>query len=194
MTKELKRNYGRPLNIIVFGDSITFGQGSISWAEYLPRILKGVKGITNVTITNKAVSGNSSAQQLTLMQSTDLSSYDMVLIMIGTNDIQGSVGESTYSANLQSMITLAKQNSRKVVIGIPPMWITKGYSNTGFASVNYEGGAMYRADMMRLASINDCAVADVQSEIGLIGQTNHQDLLFDNLHPNTFAEMLICRC
>lgn len=190
----LKNNVGNPLNVVVFGDSITFGEGSISWAEYLPTFLEGQRGINKVTITNKAVSGECSDQQLTRMQSTDLTPYDMVLILIGTNDIQQSISVNTFSSNVQAMIDLAKANGRKVVIGIPPMWISQSLTGQGFASANYDKGSLYRAELMKLAAINNCFLADTLSEIGRIGVDNHLSVLRDNLHPNTFGEILLARC
>ncbi|WP_060788928.1 SGNH/GDSL hydrolase family protein [Geobacillus zalihae] len=190
----LKNNVGNPLNVVVFGDSITFGEGSISWAEYLPTFLEGQRGINKVTITNKAVSGERSDQQLTRMQSTDLTPYDMVLILIGTNDIQQGISVNTFSSNVQAMIDLAKSNGRKVVIGIPPMWISQSLTGQGFASANYDKGSLYRAELMKLAAINNCFLADTLSEIGRIGVDNHLSVLRDNLHPNTFGEILLARC
>ena len=193
--ESLKSNSGNPLNVIAFGDSITFGESSISWAEYLPTFVEGQRGISKLSVTNKAVSGNTSSQQLSVMQATDLTPYDSVLILIGTNDIQGNVAVSTFSSNLQSMITLAKSNGRNVIVGIPHMWISQELTGQGFTSSNYNKGTLYRAEIMKLVAINEgCYLADTLSEMGRIGVDNHKDLLRDNLHPNVVGEILLARC
>jgi lysophospholipase L1-like esterase len=192
--KCLKSNVGNTLKIAAFGDSITFGEGSLSWAEYLPKFLTGQKGITKVSVSNYANSGNTSTQQLTKIQSTTLTNFDMVLILIGTNDIQGQVALATFKSNVQSMITLAKSTYRKVVIGIPPMWIDETLTGTGANTSHYEKGAAYRSVIMQLAAINDIYIADTMSEIGRIGVDNVLNTLRDNLHPNGFGEILLSRC
>lgn len=189
-----KANVGRPLKAIGFGDSITFGEGAISWADYLPKLVEGQRGIGKLDIVNRAVSGHRSDQQLALMQAEDLSAYDVVLILVGTNDIQQSVSVATFSGYVQSMIDLAKANGRKVILGIPPMWISQGLTGTGFASANFDNGAQHRAELLKLAAVNGCLVADTMSEIGRIGADNHLATLRDNLHPNTFGEILLSRC
>lgn len=189
-----KLNYGDSLNIAVFGDSITFGEGAISWAEYLPTFLEGQRGINKVTITNKAVSGQNSAQQLTAMQNLDLSPFDTVLILIGTNDIQQVVTSATFTTNVQSMITLANANNRKVILGVPPVFISQSLTGQGFADYNYEKGGHIRARVMRLCADNGIWLADTMSEIGRIGTDNVLNVLRDNLHPNTFGQVLLARC
>lgn len=195
-TKELikKSNIGRNIKVAVFGDSITYGEGaSISWADYLPKFLEGQRGINKVNIANNAVSGNKSADQLTVAQSFDFSNYDVTLILIGTNDIQGGVSISTFMSNIQSMIDLAKSNT-KVILGIPPMFISKGQTGTGFDTAHFDVGAEYRAAILQLVAQNDIYLADTLSEIGLITVSNVENVLRDNLHPTSFGQVLISRC
>lgn len=189
----LKANIGDSINAAAFGDSVTFGEGTISWAEHLPKMLEGQRGINKFTITNKAVSGNTSAQQLAIMQATDLTPYDLILILIGINDIQGNVPISTFSANLQAMIDLAKGNNRKVVVGVPHVWISQDLTGQGFATSNYNKGGLYRAEIIKLVAVNNIILADTMSEIGRVGVDNHLAVIRDNLHNNHFGEILDAR-
>jgi lysophospholipase L1-like esterase len=189
-----KHNYGNTLNIVAFGDSIMFGEGSISLVEHIPRFLTGQKGITKVNVTNYSSSGNRSDNQLSVMQSVNLSGFDMVLILIGTNDIQSDIPLTTFKTNIQSMITLAKELDRKVVIGIPPMWISQTLTGVGAVTANYDKGSAYRSTIMQLAATNEIYIADTMSEIGRIGVDNVLNTERDNLHPNGFGQVLIARC
>lgn len=189
-----KSNVGRPVKAIVYGDSITFGEGAISWAEYLPKLVEGQRGINKLDITNRAVSGQRSDQQLALMQADTLSNYDAVLIMVGTNDIQQNVAVPTFSGYVQTMIDLAKADGRKVILGIPPLWISSALTGQGFDSAQFDNGSLHRAELFKLAAVNGCLVADAMSEIGRVGADNHLATLRDNLHPNTFGEILLSRC
>jgi lysophospholipase L1-like esterase len=189
-----KLNNGNAVNSIVFGDSITFGEGAYSWAEFLPTILEGRRGINKVTITNKAISGQKASQQYTVMQSTDLSSYDLVLILVGTNDIAGLTDPVSFNTTLTNMINLAKGNNRKVVVGIPPIYITSTLTGTGFDPGNYQYGGIYRNTILQVCANLGVYVADVMSELGRIGVDNQASVLRDNIHPNPFGESLIARC
>lgn len=190
-----KSNRGNVLKIATFGDSITFGEGAtISWADYLPNLLNGQKGINKAFVTNYAHSGNRSTEQLSTMQSADLSSFDIVCILIGTNDIQTGVSLDTFKSNVQTMINLAKTSHRQVILGIPPMWISETLTGVGAITGEYQSGASYRSILMQLAATNDIYIADTLSEIGRIGVDNVLYILRDNLHPNAFGQILLSRC
>jgi lysophospholipase L1-like esterase len=189
-----KHNYGGTLKIGVFGDSITYGAVSISWAGHLNKFLVGQKGITKLSISNYAVSGNRSSNQLSTMQALDLSGFDMILILIGTNDIQSEIPLDTFKANVQSMITLAKANNRKVIIGIPPMWISETLTMVGSDTNAFEKGAAYRSVIMKLVADNDIYIADTMSEIGRIGVDNATNTLIENIHPNVLGQVSLARC
>lgn len=190
-----KTNYGDTLTIAAFSDSKGFGEGNgLSYIDFLPRLLNGQKGITKTIINNYAVSGNRSEQQLIKMQNTNLEPNNIVLIEIGTNDIQSQISLSTFKSNVQSMINLGKASGRKVVIGIPPLWISQALTGTGAATSNYEKGAAYRSTLMYLAAANEVAVFDLMSEFGRINLDNHMNTLRDNLHWQDFGQILAARC
>jgi lysophospholipase L1-like esterase len=189
-----KLNNGNAVNGIVFGDSITFGEGAYSWAEFLPSIVEGRRGINKLTITNKAVSGQKASQQYTIMQGLDLTPFDLVLILVATNDIAGLTDVASFNTTLTNMINLAKGNNRKVVVGIPPVYITSTLTGTGFDPGNYQYGGIYRNTILQVCANLGVTVADVMSELGRIGVDNQANVLRDNIHPTPFGEALIARC
>lgn len=193
-SKLTKSNNGNTYKAFVSGDSITFGEGSFSWAEYLPTFLEGQRGITKFEVTNGAVSGERVDAQLSRMKAKDLTPFDIIMIMIGTNDIQAQTPIATFKSTLQEMITLAKANNRKVIVGIPPMFIGRDVTGTGFSTVAYQKGAYYRNVVMKMIADNDLILADTLSELGRIGLDNHNYVLRDNIHPLPYGEVLLARC
>jgi lysophospholipase L1-like esterase len=188
-----KMSYGNDLNIAVFGDSITYGEGAnLSWADFLPQILEGKRGIAQVKITNNAHSGDTSTAQWNVMNPLSLTDYNLVLVMVGTNDIQGSVTLSTYETNLTNMINKIKAAGAIPIFGIPPMFTSTAETGYGYNTSNYNKGAVYRSTVMRVCATNNVIIADVQSDLGRIGADNVQ--LRDNLHPQTRGQVMISRC
>lgn len=189
-----KSYIGDKLNVAAFGDSITHTEGCpISWANYLPKLLKGQRGITSVTVSNNAYSGDTSAQQLTKMQAFNFTGYDTVCILIGTNDILQNVDLTTFQNNIQSMINLASPSTRKVIFGIPPLWTSREFTNQGVTLSNWDKGINYRECVKYMAINNGCHVVECDYEIGKVTADNSTDLLRDNLHPNTYGESVISR-
>lgn len=189
-----KSHNGNVLNLYTFGDSITFGEGAISWAEHLPKFLEGQRGISKINVTNKAVSGANASGQLAIMQQ-GLPNCDMVCIMIGTNDIQSQTDKTAFKNTIQSMIDFAVSSGVKhIVLGIPPMFINQNLTNTGFTTSQAHAGAAYRSIIMSLVAQNDIWFADTVSEFGRIGVDNYSVVLRDNLHPTVFGEVLLARC
>ena len=62
------------------------------------------QGDHELSVTNQAVSGNSSAQQLATLQNKDVSVYDAVTIFIGTNDYGYNVKIDTFKSNIAAMV------------------------------------------------------------------------------------------
>lgn len=188
-----KANFSDYLNIAVFGDSITTGEGSdISWADFLPYIIESNRGIAKVTINNQAVSGQTASQQYTVINATSLTSYKFTLVMVGTNDIQQQTDITAFETTIQNIITKIIADGSIPILGIPPMFIDNVSTGYGFATSNYYAGGKYRSAIMRICAENNVMVADVMSEFGKIGADNVQ--LRDNLHPQPEAQVLISKC
>ncbi|WP_040413424.1 SGNH/GDSL hydrolase family protein [Desulfosporosinus sp. OT] len=188
-----KVNSGNTFNAIAFGDSITFGaDSSISWPNALKNIVEGQYGINKFEINNQGVGGHKAANQLAIMQGIDLTSYDTVFILIGTNDI-GVTPITDFELQVQSMIDLA--NGKRVIIGIPPMFITSVLTGGGIEMTSYTKGAPYRNSLLKLIAQNNVYLADTLSEIGRIGVDNTLTyVLRDNLHPQTWGYQMLARC
>ena len=186
--------FSKPLNVVAFGDSITEAEANVTWLETMKHMLTSVAGIQSVNITNYAISGQTSTQQLAKMKTVDLTNNDVCLILIGTNDIQQGYTESATESNIQQMIDLAKNAGLKVVIGTPPMFYTSTLSNSGFDTKNYEKGAIIRSSILKLSAINDIEIADIMSEFGTINADTYNIVLRDNLHPTEYGFGLIAKC
>lgn len=189
-------NFGDILSIISFGDSITYGEGSISYADYLPSLLEGQRGINSCTVNNQGLSGETVNQQKTVMAGIDVSTYDVVTILIGTNDISAQTNTTNFQSDLQAMITQAQTAGVPVVLAAPPIAISSTLTGTGYtANTNYDKGAVYRAICMQLAASNTGVYyADIVSEMGRIGTDNWSKVIRDNLHPNTVGQLAMARC
>lgn len=186
---------GDDLNIAVFGDSITESEGtSICWGDYLGKYLKGQRGITNVNVDNFAISGATSTSQYSVMQTKMTNAYNVVCILIGTNDIQGQPNINTFKSTISNMIDSASQFNAKVIIGLPPMYISHDLTQSGFTPSNYQKGIAYRECIKFLASTKGVTLADTITDIGRIGIDNAFDILRDNLHPNTYTQITIMKC
>jgi lysophospholipase L1-like esterase len=187
---------GNNLKIASFGDSFMQSEGtSISFVDYLKKYLKGQRGITSVkTLDNFAASGETAAQQYARMQSDLTADYGTVLIMVGENDVQMQTNISTFQNTIASMIDLAKSFGAKVIVGIPPQFISQSLTGVGFASSNFQKGVAYRECIKYIARSKGVTIADVASEIGRVGIDTALDILRDNLHPNSLTQMVIAKC
>jgi hypothetical protein len=96
-TREKDSTYLYAKKVIVFGDSISAGQDTfIPWTVPFYEYMQSVNG----TFTNKAIGGNDIAMTTTIIESvTDLNSYDICIVMIGTNNINGTVKQTMDDAN-----------------------------------------------------------------------------------------------
>lgn len=99
--------------LLVLGDSTAVGVGASSPISSLPALVSEYIGATYVE--NHAVSGatvNDMAQQLPL---TQRSSYDMILIHIGANDIRRFHDVEMVSKELQNITISLKDKSSQII-------------------------------------------------------------------------------
>lgn len=93
--------------LLVVGDSIsvyTYDNNlSKDMNQGYPFFL-ATQGNHEVSVTNQAVSGNASGQQLTTLQDKDVSVYDAVTIFIGTNDYGYNTSIATFKSNIAAMV------------------------------------------------------------------------------------------
>lgn len=195
----------------IFGDSISCPQGQ-NWQETFQEALEGSFGMRVHTISNHAIAGQGSENQWAAMQAWAWDARtNLVIIQVGTNDIQAGIPLWAFLAAMQSMITYVKSRTRNLVIGMPPLFWTQAQSNHtgatpyGRASTNYEGGAPYRAGLLRLCAENDVQLVDnlqllgpalagyvnPESPVGNFTTTGLDPITFDNIHPSHFAARLL---
>lgn len=186
-------NYGSPLHIAVFGDSITFGEGlDMSWTNLLEKNLIGKYGVNGIKIDNFAVSGHTASEQLAVMKNDQNPKYDFVLIFVGTNDILRNVDGFEFRNTINEMIQIAKSkviNKKCVVCASPYVWTTRHDFGVNVASNN---GGRHRSIIQRLVAEHGVSFADVESEMGEIYSDTSLFILRDNLHPTIQGNSAIC--
>lgn len=187
---------GRELNIAVFGDSISFGEGTdFSWSEYaLPRMIKGKYGISKVSINNQAISGCTlHDQRYYFLTMPNLSNYDYVLVLLGTNDIAVQSNLATFRTDIDMFVSTCATAGVPLIFGLPPLAIDSTDSGYGYQMANIHLGAPYRYAFMQAVANNpnNTYLADVLSEMGII--TGQNEILRDNVHPTHKGAMLIGR-
>lgn len=193
------RNNDGQIEILAFGDSITYGVGDgiepgqyigeiaevgsprgyplrLSASLSLPVMNAGVPGETVVGIPGGRVSGVERFPQEVVGSSTDL-----VVIFEGANDTRYETPAAQLEAGYQRMINVARADNKSVAIAtLPPQTAQHGT----FAPQSL----IYSATIRRLGAINDIPVIDLEQ--GFIRDC--PDLLTcsyynlpEGLHPNT---------
>ncbi|WP_434339800.1 GDSL-type esterase/lipase family protein [Motilimonas cestriensis] len=110
-------NLTRDSVVVAFGDSLTQGVGA-STSESYPSILSQQLGIT---VINKGMSGETSAQGLARLQSIlDETAPDLVILCYGGNDLLRKLPLSALARNLEQMINLIKSYQADIIlVGVP---------------------------------------------------------------------------
>jgi hypothetical protein len=184
------------LNVVTFGDSLTQGDSGGSWTSFLSDIIVGKYGINKLTYDNFAVGGQKSNQQLAIMQSKDLSNYDVVCILIGTNDVLTSSSDSDFYTNIKAMIQLGINVGKRVVVGLIPFSMNYSDTQIGYNFNNCQTAPRFRQQLRKaIASFNSnkIVIADILSEIGRISVDNFTEILHDNVHHKMLGELIIAR-
>lgn len=105
---------------LAFGDSITAGVGETDPNEtgYPTRLqtLLRQAGRSEARVVNHGVGGETTAVGLSRINSVLSGGGDFILIMEGTNDINGKISTGTISFNLQQMVDRSKD------AGVAPIW------------------------------------------------------------------------
>lgn len=165
---------GKPPVAVFLGDSITEG-----WTRFDEGFF------TANGFVGRGVSGQTSAQALLRFQPDVTALHPRVVhILIGTNDIAGNGGPTTYAAiqdNITAMLDLARANGIRVVIGaIPPA-----------ADFPWRHGLEPSAKIVRMnAWIADLAkrpgviVADYTPVLADANGGFRAELTIDGVHPN----------
>lgn len=190
-------------NGIVFGDSISApGGGPGRWPDYFRQAVEFSTGVRLLRLDNYAVGGHASPQQLAVMRTVKLDSYDFALILVGTNNIQYQSGVAGYVADLNAMLDccLAANPRMTVVLGVPPLFYTRAqaeaFGGQGQNSQNYDRGAAYRAALLEVAATRRIKVAlGTLEELGPVVanllQTPKDPVVNDNIHGGAMMNRLL---
>ena len=196
-----------PLTISCFGDSITANRYEC-WPNYMREELEGLLGMRVPVMANNAVSGATAAQQYTTMSGTGLGGAAIVVMLIGTNDIQALTAKATFVATLTSILTYCTTNNATLILATPPMFYTQGQAGArGQASTNYEQGAYVRSAVIKFCADNGVKCVDLNQVLGPIlanyvntglspyygADVANDPMVFDNIHPSPVMERLIAR-
>lgn len=162
-----------PLTIFAVGDSLTAGYGVSSEQNY-PSILEQKiysENITKHTVVNQGVSGETSAELLERIDSLIAQDPDIILLMIGGNDLLQRKSLGDLESNIEAIIQKTKAAEIFLVFAgmkAPPL-ITGSY------------GKEFREIYPRLAKKHDLIfIPDFLKGVQAKPSLNQSDLI----HPN----------
>lgn len=193
-----------PASVLFFGDSITDPRYS-NWPSYIKPMINGANGLYISDTKNIAVSGNTSAQQLAAINAEDISKYNIVIGMVGTNDIQQQVDINVFINNINGIINKATSTGAILVMGIPPQYydrtLAQKYGVTGANPVNSEKGSIYRTALNKtIATARKNGKVVIAVDIGRLSAVNlarsltyKYPLTPDNLHPSGGYSLTIAK-
>ncbi|OGZ05655.1 MAG: hypothetical protein A2845_04845 [Candidatus Lloydbacteria bacterium RIFCSPHIGHO2_01_FULL_49_22] len=150
-------------HIVAFGDSLIVGIGAGSREKgFIPMLAKRL----NITIINKGVSGDTTYDALFRLSKDVLDEKpDIVILLLGGNDILKQVPKEETFVNLHSIITrIQSRGAIVLLLGIRGGLLTDQYDDD-FATLAKATGSLYVPNVL----------------LGLIGNSA---LMSDEVHPN----------
>ena len=206
LTKNKIQGGKQPLRIAIFGDSRTDANMPDTWPTWLRNYLDGWHGLRVHNITNYAIAGQVASQQAALCTPANIANSDVVIIDIGTNDIQVLTNEVTYFNTVKTMIQTCKTAGKYVVLGIPDTFYSQGQAGSGVgqATQNYGLGKYIRSKCLRLGAEMNVKVVDKMQCLGPIiahyinssltpnlASLNIDPIVYDSIHFTAFGQQLI---
>ncbi|WP_413485383.1 phage tail protein [Shewanella baltica] len=183
-----------PLNILIHGDS-TAEKWLGSFDRYLPQALDGVNGCRTISITNKAVAGETFRQQLDKLKIDGPGNAYVIMMVAGTNEGQGGVNADTFAAMCQEFIDYCVGLYRIPMLVEPWMWYSKDYiGGAGQSSSNFENVAELREAGKRVALANNVPYVStthsLPAPIPYYFNIGLEPLLRDNIHQSFLGYQL----
>jgi len=177
------------------------------WPNFLKDELEFSEGVRNWSIVNKAIPGDTTAGQLSIMQSEGVSDANIVVIAIGTNDGQGQTDLIAFKNNLTAMVNLCHLAGVTVIMCKFGLWYTQKEAGSvrGQPSANAEKAFRYRNTVARVAAETGAKLVDLTAiegpiaayyvnpnlSVNMVGAGD--SVLHDNIHPTTTANCVIAR-
>jgi hypothetical protein len=197
--------YGTILSVGVVGDSRAAPRLDC-WPDFLPHALEYTAGIRAWKVNNLAVAGENSTQQLASYLAAGASSFDVTVIDIGTNDVQGGVAVATFLSNVTAMVDACLAAGKACVLTNFDLWYGQTQAGSGGQDATlYAAGAPYRSALLRLAAEKGVPLIDSPALAGpilahYVNASLSPDLtaagdpsLSDNIHPTTALNRLRAR-
>ncbi len=187
-----KLQKGKPVSIVVLGDSISSGCNASGWANGKP-YQPAYPGLlqrhleanyrSKVTLNNLSISGKSTPWALTMVEQVVALKPDLLILAFGMND---SAGRSTkeYKANTKLMI----QKVREQLPACEFILVASMLGNADWTTLHHERFPEYRDALAELCEPG-IALADVTSIwAGMLKQKKFIDLTGNGVnHPNDFG-------
>ncbi|THF80289.1 SGNH/GDSL hydrolase family protein [Cohnella fermenti] len=185
---------GRPLRLLVFGDSIAEGANASgktgvppflpTWGEIVAGILEAEYGST-VEYRNGSVGGITSERGLQLVgRVLEDTTPDLAILAFGMNDGTGKMPKEQYAANLSAIVdrVLAANDAAEFILVAPMLANPETHFAGNQADYAEELFAMARAAEGRIAVADMTAV-----HRELLRHKNYADLTGNHVnHPNDF--------
>lgn len=150
------------VNIICFGDSLTFGTGAPPGQSYPARLSE----VIGQPVINAGIPGDTTARALLRLERDVLSrSPRLVLITLGGNDLKNGVDKKIAFKNLREIVAAIQGKGALVVIGgIKLLFWDRGYDEE-YEQLADDTGALLVPDILG----------------GIMG---NEKLMHDTIHPN----------
>ncbi|WP_448675872.1 GDSL-type esterase/lipase family protein [Pseudomonas sp. LY-1] len=189
----------RDISVLTVGDSLSEPiQGG--WQSALQEAMDLTDGIRINAVINQAIGGQTSAQQLAILQSQGIQGCQYVFLNVGTNDIQQGVAPATTISNVSAMIDYVRAQGANPITWIPPLWYPNTFtSGTGQNTSGYQSGSALRVLLLRLAGTKTCKCVDLTQVMGTAVAdyrnnyitSGFDPVLRDNIHPTTYGYRMI---
>ena len=191
-----------PLNIVIFGDSISHGMflgdpdyENVYW-NFLRKKLNAVRDYIPVNMICAAIGGTTASASLSRLEKQVLQHKpDAVIVCFGLNDVNGTL--ENYIRSLRTIFLRCLQEGCEIIFMTPNMMNTYVADDTPSQHLAYAhktaemqtNGRMdrYIAEAIRLAKEMDVTVCDCYSEWKKLAKTQDTTTLLANRinHPNT---------
>jgi lysophospholipase L1-like esterase len=196
------RETGRYLHVCCFGDSISSDALGASWPSVLKYSLDAMNGYRFATVDNFARPGDDSAAQRTVMDNVNLGNYNLCLIMVGVNDIQGGVTGASYLANMRYMINNAINNGNQVIVACPTIYYGREQTGGKGQPTTRSGlGKYHRSGLRYLCAELKVKFIEMNQVIGPVfpeyvidpNLSDKDSTVNDNIHPTPNTGYLFAR-
>lgn len=174
------------INIIFFGDSLTFGYGvpkQSSWVNKLTQEL-------SYCILNKARNGETTTSMLSRYYTDVLiQKPKKIFVMGGTNDLLLGRSVESIIDNIEIMIKDAFTIKAEIIIGIPPR-IIETMANALFSPSDFYDYAENKLPYLKDELINLCTKYEIPS-INFYDSILDDGLYLDGIHLNSSGHELM---